>query len=182
MQKSQLSKASILFTAVLTLGLPIAASAASQSFVLQCASRCDAVAAAIRQIPGARVDQVYQNVNGLAVTLPASAIAAVQARADVTGMAKDLAVSLPPAGAAQALPTPDSTQVLTTAQLPGFIGARPNDYSFNNDLIGATAIQNQGYLGTGVVVAVIDSGIANNPTVVPSIAGNVIGGESMRRR
>lgn len=179
MQKSQLSKASILFTAVLTLGLPIAASAASQSFVLQCASRCDAVAAAIRQIPGARVDQVYQNVNGLAVTLPASAIAAVQARADVTGMAKDLAVSLPPAGAAQALPTPDSTQVLTTAQLPGFIGARPNDYSFNNDLIGATAIQNQGYLGTGVVVAVIDSGIANNPTVVPSIAGNVIGGESM---
>src|SRR6185369_9586879 len=126
MHKSHLSKASILFTAVLTLGLPIAASAASQSFVLQCASRCDAVAAAISQIPGARVDQVYQNVNGLAVTLPASAIAAIQAR-----------------------PAPASTQVVTTAQLPVFIGARPADYSFNNDLVGATAIQNQGYLGTG---------------------------------
>jgi len=178
MHKSHLSKASILFTAVLTLGLPIAASAASQSFVLQCASRCDAVAAAISQIPGARVDQVYQNVNGLAVTLPASAIAAIQARSDVTGMAKDLAVSLPPTGASQALPAPASTQVVTTAQLPVFIGARPADYSFNNDLVGATAIQNQGYLGTGVVVAVIDSGIANNPTVVPAIAGSVIGGES----
>jgi subtilisin family serine protease len=178
MQKSPLSKASILFTAVLTLGLPLAASAASQSYVLQCASRCDAVAAAISQIPGARVDQVYQNVNGLAVTLPASAVSTIEARTDVTGLAKDLAVSLPPTGGIQALPTPASTQVVTTAQLPGFIGARPADYSFNNDLIGATSIQNQGYLGTGVVVAVIDSGIANNPSVVASIAGSVIGGES----
>ncbi len=180
MQKSHLSKATILFTAALTLALPVIASAAtSQSFVLQCASRCDAVAAAISQIPGAKVNQVYQNVNGLAVTLPPSAIAAIQARTDVTGMSKDLAVSLPPIGATQALPAPNSTQVVTAAQLPGFIGARPADYSFNNDLIGATAIQNQGILGTGVVVAVIDSGIANNPSVVPAVAGNVIGGESV---
>ncbi len=179
MQKSHLSKASILSTAVLALALPLAAHAAgSQNFLLQCASSCNAVAAAVNAIPGAHVNQTYQNVNGLAVTLPNGAIAAIQARGDVTGMDKDLAVSLPPTGAMQALPTPDSTQVLTTAQLPGFIGARPNDYSFNNDLIGATTIQNQGYLGTGVVVAVIDSGIANNPTVVSSIAGNVIGGES----
>jgi hypothetical protein len=178
--KSQPSKASILWVAiVLSLVLPLAASAAaSQSFVLQCSPRCDAVAAAVSQIPGARVDQVYQNVPGLAVTLPITAVAAIQGRSDVTGMAKDLAVNLPPRTVEQALPAAASSQAITTAQLPGFIGARPADYSFNNDLIGATALQNQGYLGNGVVVAIIDSGTANNPSVVPALAGSVIGGES----
>src|SRR6185295_18842399 len=127
---------------------------------------------------GARVNLVYQNVAGLAVTLPVSSVPAIQGRSDVTGMTKDLAVSLPPPADTQALPAPSSSQVVTTAQLPGFIGARPADYSFNNDLIGATTIQNQGFLGSGVVVAIIDSGTANNSTVVPSLAGSVIGGEN----
>ena len=165
--------------AALALVLPVAAQAvATQSFIIQCASSCSAVATAIGQIPGARVNLVYQNVAGLAVTLPVSSVPAIQGRSDVTGMTKDLAVSLPPPADTQALPAPSSSQVVTTAQLPGFICARPADYSFNNDLIGATTIQNQGFLGSGVVVAIIDSGTANNSTVVPSLAGSVIGGEN----
>ena len=72
--KSRRHKVSVLWTAVvLTFALPIAASAvALESFVLQCDPRCDAVVAAINQIPGARVEQVYKNVPGLAVTLPVS--------------------------------------------------------------------------------------------------------------
>jgi subtilisin family serine protease len=54
----------------------------------------------------------------------------------------------------------------------------PADYSFNNDLINATAVQATGNLGQGVVVAVIDSGTANNADVVPALDGTVIGGES----
>ncbi|HEV7505371.1 MAG TPA: S8 family serine peptidase [Thermoanaerobaculia bacterium] len=180
-ERIRVPKVSILWAAIVfTLVLPLAAGAktAVESFVLQCSPNCDAAAAAIRQIPGARVAQVYQNVPGLAVTLPVSAVPAIQGRSDVVGMTKDLAVSLPPPADVQSLPAARGTQVYTATQLPGFIGARPADYSFNNDIIGATALQNQGILGNGVVVAVIDSGTANNPAVVPALTGTVIGGES----
>lgn len=54
----------------------------------------------------------------------------------------------------------------------------PTDYSFNNDLINASSVQAGGNMGEGVVVAVIDSGTANNADVVPALDGTVIGGES----
>lgn len=178
--KIRVQKSLILGTVLfLALVLPMAAGAtAVERFLLQCTPNCDGVAAAVRQIPGAHVDQVYQNVSGLAVTLPVLAVPTLQGRSDITGMDKDTAVSLPPPAAMKQLPAASGTQVLTTAQLPGFIGARPADYSFNNTMINATGLQNQGILGNGVVVAVIDSGIANNPAVVPALAGSVIGGES----
>jgi subtilisin family serine protease len=58
------------------------------------------------------------------------------------------------------------------------LASRPADYLFNNALINALSVQVGGNLGGGVVVAVIDSGVANNPDVVPTLDGNVIGGES----
>ena len=162
----------------LALAIPAVSSAtALESFIVQCAPKCDAVAAAVRQIPGARVDQVYKNVPGLAVTLPVSAVPVLQARSDVAGMTKDTTVSLPPTDLMQELPAADSFQVIEAASLPGFIDTMPADYDFNNDLIGATALHDEGYLGTNVVVAIIDSGTANSPTV-PALAGSVIGGEN----
>src|SRR5689334_23675067 len=71
---------------ILVLAIPAAASAAAlESFIVQCSPKCDAVAAAISQIPGARVDQAFKNVAGLAVTLPVEAVPTIQARSDVTG-------------------------------------------------------------------------------------------------
>jgi len=64
------------------------------------------------------------------------------------------------------------------AGLSSKIKSFPADYSFNNDLINATAVQASGNLGKGVVIAVIDSGTANNGDVVPALDGTVIGGES----
>ncbi|MGH7489630.1 MAG: hypothetical protein ACREMY_29115, partial [bacterium] len=56
-------KVAILWAAiVIALALPVAAGAvAVESFILQCTPGCDAVATAIRQIPGARIVQTYQN-------------------------------------------------------------------------------------------------------------------------
>lgn len=177
--KSPILKLHALWAAViLAFVLPVMAGAAAvESFVLQCNPGCDALATAIRQIPGARVNQVYQNVPGLAVTLPVLAVPAVQGRSDVVGMAKDLVVSVPHPEV-KSLPAASGTQVVSAAQIPPLLGSRNADYSFNNVLINATPLQNQGILGNGVVVAVIDSGIANNPSVVPALAGSVIGGES----
>lgn len=163
---------------VLALAIPAALSAtALESFIVQCDPKCDAVAAAVSQIPGGRVDQVYRNVPGLAVTLPVDAVAALQARTDVAGMTKDATVTLPPNDFAHDVAEAESVQVIDAAALPGLIDVLPADYDFNNDLIGATALHDEGFLGTGVVVAIIDSGTANSPTV-PALAGSVIGGEN----
>lgn len=56
--------------------------------------------------------------------------------------------------------------------------AAPADYLFNNALINATPVQAGGNFGDDVIVAVIDTGVANNPDVVNTLAGSVIGGES----
>ncbi|HET9228483.1 MAG TPA: S8 family serine peptidase [Thermoanaerobaculia bacterium] len=162
---------------VLVLAAPAASATALESFIVQCDPKCDAVAAAVRQIPGARVDQVYRNVPGLAVTLPVDAVPALQARPDVAGMTKDATVTLPPTDLVHEVGAADAAQVIDAAALPGFIDTLPADYDFNNDLIGATELHDEGFIGTNVVVAIIDSGTANSPTV-PALAGSVIGGEN----
>ena len=177
-QESVRSTKALVCALVLVLAIPAAASATPlESFIVQCDPKCDAVAAAVRQIPGARVDQVYKNVPGLAVTMPVDAVPALQARPDVAGMTKDATVTLPPTDLVHEVGTADAAQVISTAALPGFFDTMPADYDFNNDLIGATELHDEGYIGTGVVVAIIDSGTANSPTV-PALAGSVIGGEN----
>lgn len=57
-------------------------------------------------------------------------------------------------------------------------GFLPQDYLFNLELTGAVELHKQGFLGQGQIVAVIDSGVANNPELVPTLAGSVIGGEN----
>jgi hypothetical protein len=59
MQKWQSRLAVPLWAAILALVLPIAAQAvATESFIIQCSPSCSATAAAINQIPGARVVQI----------------------------------------------------------------------------------------------------------------------------
>ncbi|HEV7515082.1 MAG TPA: S8 family serine peptidase [Thermoanaerobaculia bacterium] len=146
-------------------------------YVIQCSANCSALATAVGQIPGASVDYQFKNVTGLVATLPLSAVPAIQSRGDVVNIAKDVLVA-PPKPADTAPLAADGAQVLSTSELPGFVGARPADYNFNNQLIGASTLHAQGTLGNGVIVAVIDTGTANNPTKVADIAGTVIGGES----
>ena len=72
----------------------------------------------------------------------------------------------------------DDTMVLDEASLVQDAAMLPSDYRFNNTLIRANAVQAGGNLGQGVVVAVIDTGTANNSAKVPALAGTVIGGQS----
>lgn len=164
---------------VLLVGSQAGAFAATptQRYVIQCNSSCSGIAAAVAQIPGASVEYQFKNVTGLVATLPLSAVPAIQSRTDVVNIAKDVLVA-PPHPADTAPVAAQGSQVLATSDLPGFVGARPADYNFNNQLIGASTLHAQGITGNGVIVGVIDSGTANNPTVVADIAGSVLGGES----
>jgi hypothetical protein len=177
MRKSRLI-ALVVLAAVLGLGPAAMAATPVQSYLVTCNPSCAAVAAAVAQIPGARVDRLFDNVAGAVVTLPVTAVTQVQSRTDVVNIAKDVVLGPPTPERTQVLPTADGVQALSSSQLKALAGGSPADYSFNNQLIGASSFHAQGKIGSGVVVGVIDTGVANNPAVVPAIAGSVIGGES----
>jgi Subtilase family len=133
------------------------------------------------QALGGRIDVEYQNVAAVAATVSPQVALALHG---ISGLQiiKDEVMSIPEPKnpRASAVQQVDATgaQVVDLADLSGKLPRSPADYSFNNTIIRANVLQAAGHLGQGVVVGVIDSGVANNATVVRSLAGSVIGGES----
>jgi len=148
-----------------------------QRFIVHCPGACLAVAAYVRDL-GGDVTQEYENIEAIAVEVPAARLADVPTIPGARAVWKDAVIAAPaPVAAATADVAADDAQVIGENDLAQFIGARPADYSFNNSLINAASVQAGGNVGQGIITAVIDTGTANAP-VVPSLAGTVIGGES----
>jgi hypothetical protein len=136
------------------------------------------------QALGGTIHHEFQNINAVSATIPSSSLAILNANSQFK-VRKTVTVYTPkpraPKGVSKGVvglqsvgrKTYDSDAIIKNAK------SFPNDYLFNNALINATALQAGGNLGQGVVVAVIDSGTANNPDVVPALAGTVIGGENL---
>jgi subtilisin family serine protease len=147
------------------------------------------VAASLERL-GGRVKQRYENVEALAADIPAERLTEVLAAVGSARVVKDTLISPPRpiAGAGgvktrglQAPPVRAAQVRSVSAEaFPRITSALPADYNFNNGLIGATALHAQGLFGDGVVVAVIDTGVTNQPDLVPALAGSVIGGESFQ--
>lgn len=135
------------------------------------------------QALGGKIRHDFQNVNAVSATVPQAALGALATTPGLK-VRKSGVFSLPipsdPKGvdpgvislqAEDKVPL-DSSGVAQTAK------SLPADYSFNNAYINASPLHAAGHLGQGVVVALIDSGTANNDSMVPAISGTVIGGES----
>ncbi len=131
---------------------------------------------------GGTIQHEFQNVNAVSATIPATALSGLSAIPEFKVRKTTMVLSprpRDPKGIKGLVPLQsagyrifDNDTLIKNAQ------TLPADYAFNNTLINASAPQAAGNLGQNVVVAVIDSGTANNPTVVPALAGNVIGGEN----
>jgi hypothetical protein len=133
---------------------------------------------------GGQVVREFQNINAVSATIPSGSMSALLSNSQFK-VRKTVTVYTPAPRGPKGLE--HGVAKLQAADQRNFdadtliknAGILPNDYLFNNALIDATSIQASGNLGQGIVVAIIDSGTANNPDVVPAIAGNVIGGESL---
>jgi len=169
---------SLVLLAALAAGSAAQAATPLRSYIVTCNPSCAGVAAAVAQIPGGKVDYLLQNIAAAVVTVPVTAVTQIESRTDVVDVSKDTVLAPPTPERTQALPAAGGVQTPTPAQLKTLAGGSPADYSFNNDLIGASSFHAQGKIGTGVVVGIIDTGTANNPAVVPALAGSVLGGES----
>ncbi len=126
---------------------------------------------------GARITRKYQNINAIAVELPSGDAGALKQLAGVSGIYKDRKMGVPE-------PVKGATATLAGKDIGGMVeydaikDDLPSDYFRSHNLTGASTLFGAGLDGAGVVVAVIDSGTANNRDIVPALAGSVIGGES----
>lgn len=152
----------------------LAGPAAAASFIVRCDGGCATATASIQQIPGARIERAFINVDALIVEVAASAVASMKSRPGIAEVHEDVAVLSTDPSDEQTVGPAAGAQALTPAQ----IAALPAGADYNAPLLGARALHAQGRFGADVVVAVIDSGVANDPAVVPALAGNVLGGES----
>ncbi len=126
---------------------------------------------------GARITQKYDNINAIAVEVESGDASVLKRLNGVRGIQKDrkLDVPAPVKGTTARLAASDIGGVVEYADIRNDL---PSDYFRSHNLTGASTLFGAGLDGSGVVVAVIDSGTANNPDVVPALAGSVIGGES----
>ena len=163
--------------------LTVAAYAAETEHVIirSTGSRSD-LKAKVRAL-GGTIDHEFQNVNAVSADIPTTSIAMLKSIPEFK-IRKSLVAYIPaprdPKGLTNGVVNLRASGRLSfdTATLIKNAKTLPNDYLFNNTLINATPLQAAGDLGQGVVVAVIDTGTANNPAVVPALDGTVIGGES----
>ncbi|NOX43045.1 MAG: S8 family serine peptidase [Gammaproteobacteria bacterium] len=154
-------------------------SGTTENFVIQCQTQCDNTAAKIIAL-GGTVNLRYTNVDALAISIPIDIIEKIQALNSVKGVAKDRIIRVPEPIDEEPVTLPRANQSIDLQgnDLTQFVTKLPTNYNFNNQLNGATQLHLINQTGNGVVVAIIDTGTANNADIVPSIAGSVIGGEN----
>ncbi len=150
-----------------------------EEIIIECNGDCANAAASVRSL-GGTVTHQFHNVAGFAASLPAGKLLALSRLPGINSAGKDVL---------QAVPKPtlrlgiDAAQIVHQSAYPDGAASRngtisPNDFSYDTVLTGAAQLHSDGNFGGDVIVAVIDSGAANNAEVVPALAGTIIGGES----
>ena len=149
-----------------------------EKLIIQCNIKCDNTASDIKQL-GGEITLTYKNVNAVAVNVPANTLNQIKNLKSIKSFVKDFIVKTPkPRQQVDIIQQGTEVKQLDNASLRNMTAKQPSDYFFNNLLTGAFKLHNQNITGKDVVVAVIDTGTANNPDVVPTLADNVIGGEN----
>ena len=168
--------------AVLVSTLAMAQTPAVERIIIRTAKPYSKAIAAI-QAHGGTVTRQYKYVDAIAATIPQAGMAAIRATAGILSLTKDVEIRVPSrldgttlkhyrAPASTDL-IADSVNTLSSAQIAA-AAAKPAAYKINNTLMGLDPLHAAGFDGTGIVVAVIDSGIRPG---FPHIADTVIGGE-----
>lgn len=150
-----------------------------EDFVVQCQADCTTIVTAIKDM-GGNITIQYQNVNAVAVSVPVEIVKNIQALVNIKGLAKDRIVHAPSPATKVSFPATDIslTTKINGPELNQFLAKLPANFNYNNLLTGATTLHLNDQTGKDVVVAIIDTGTANNADIVPALAGSVLGGEN----
>jgi subtilisin family serine protease len=178
MQIIRLFKAVCVLAIAVTIGGP-ASAFADQHVIVKTKKPYTAVKQRITAL-GGTVTYELKNADGLVVTVPDAQVNALKALAGIDYVVEDRIVASP-----SPVVRRDVSEAVQ-ADLP--LDSMPASYfPYASVLTGARTLQLAGYVGAGVVVAVIDTGISNTASALCSNATNaatcaatsrVIGGES----
>ncbi len=132
---------------------------------------------------GGKVTHQYRYVNAIAAEIPDAAMQSIRAVLPSGAVAKDLMVELPNVAldrrTGSRLAAEDEAMevaTLDTGELSALGSASPDAYLINNTLMNLGAVHGGGFLGQGMKVAVIDTGIRPGFPHI-GLDGSVIGGE-----
>jgi len=158
------------------------AKAADSNLLIDCIDDCQGIVTKVEAL-GGTVTMKYQNINAIAITIDESNLKEFLSSITKAEVFKDILVEVPsidPDGTGNfRLDTVEGFGTLDAQQITALQAKDlPAGFEYNNILSGATELNIQGLNGAGTVVAIIDSGTANNPNVVDALAGRVIGGEN----
>ena len=160
--------------ALLALSRPMVIGAEkTEQLIVKCAQPCAGAIGAVAAV-GGEITYVYDNVDAIAVSVPASRVADLTFAVGADAVRKDVTVALPPREVTEA-DNAIEANALSGEELAGFVGVQPANYNYNNSLNNAAALHAAGSIGNNVVVALIDSGTA---LATPALASTVIGGEN----
>lgn len=157
-----------------------------ESFLIRQAKPYDALVRRIEAL-GGTVTKRYRKFDAVAARVPVRAVPAILAFTGPEKVTKDLMVSLPdnvrdpiprgvaPETGAGEIVYEDAAPIGGAAELAAFAGIHPASYTVNGAVHGVASMHAAGFLGQGIVVAVIDSGLRPGYPHLTS-DGSVIGG------
>jgi subtilisin family serine protease len=166
-----LSLATVVACTVLLPSVSLHAQGGSDALIVRCERPCAAIRALVSNA-GGTVTRDYDNIEALAVRLPASATSSLLALAGPDAVHKDVFVNAP-------RPVVESEVTTSQVDISGSAGGiDPANYDYNLTVNNVASLHAAGQIGQDVVVAVIDSGTVNVPASIPALTGSVIGGET----
>jgi len=149
----------------------------ASSFIAQCYQECAQFEASLIQA-GGTIQQRYRNINAVAFQLSPQAAKNISSLAKFP-IYKDININQPQPIEKMLLDSQKQKALKVSEISANWIrNINPKTYLLNNQLTNVDVAHKNGNLGQDVIVAIIDSGTANNPEIVPTLAGNVIGGEN----
>jgi subtilisin family serine protease len=146
-----------LFVVIVVIAVATTLSAQSRrSVLIRAAQPYDALVATIEQA-GGTVTRRFKHVNGIAADLPDSALPQIERLVGPDSIGRDELIPLPEITDPRGGPVSGEAEAEDVFSLDGF-GVEPANYTFNATLTNVAPLHAAGQIGTGIVIAVIDSG------------------------
>lgn len=152
---------------------------ATEDILVQCANDCSEAIVSINAVRGV-VKQRFNNVEGLSATIPVGSFLTLSRMPGITDAGKDAIQPSPKPTLEQKIIPQSIIRQYALANESDRTLSRviPKSFAYDSILTGATELHAEGNFGDDIVVAIIDSGTANNADTVPALADSIIGGES----
>jgi len=150
-----------------------------ERLIVKCERPCLGVETTVRVI-GGEVTYAYENVDAIAVAVPAERVPELSAAVGADAIRKDVEIERPVPMTPLEAGSVVAEQPLVADALDSAVKSLPANYNYNNALTGSASLHAQGLLGRNVVVAVIDTGVQIAAGALgPIVGGTVIGGENL---